>query len=198
MELSMKKFMQILFLSFTLCSETFINIPQLHAMSSPVDGLEAPKSFDRAVEKLWWWAVINNHTQIVRTLIFLGVDPDAFKIYNRTALSWASSPRNLEMMKILIKAHANPNARTADGMTILGYTAADGSVETVKLLINALKDKNNELIKWLCDEWIDSPLEICTDVVAPSLTLLMKKMSKWRRRLRAQPAVVHIKLYGFS
>ncbi|MFA5306457.1 MAG: ankyrin repeat domain-containing protein [Candidatus Babeliales bacterium] len=123
----------------------------LYGMSSPVDGLEAPASFGRAVEVLWWRAVKGNHLTAIRTLLFFGVDPLAmqdsigFNTFERAAYDG-----NIDIVRLFIDIYGNSDQKSflsyryGDGKSALSWAASQGHVDIVQLLIDADVDLNSQ------------------------------------------------------
>jgi len=148
----MKKCMQLLFFSIALCSELMMQNTTLYGMRSPVDGLEAPASFGKAKEKLWWKAVNGNHPYGVRTLLFCGVDP---RITNNNpmykglnALHYAALMGYTDIVQMFINNFRNTpdedflNATDNRGNTALMWAAEGNHCDITQHLINAHLDLN--------------------------------------------------------
>ena len=81
------------------------------------------------------WAVYNNDTSMVQTLIGAGAGPSLANEYGVSPLHLACSNQNAELLSILLKAKADPNAAKWSGETVLMTCANTGVVEGVKELL---------------------------------------------------------------
>ncbi|WP_181919304.1 ankyrin repeat domain-containing protein [Alkalilimnicola ehrlichii] len=82
-------------------------------------------------------AAAAGQTEIVKTLLNMGVDPDWREEGGPTALIAVAGCERLEMLTLLLDAGADPNARNADGIDALMVGIGFGDVEVVRTLLDA-------------------------------------------------------------
>ncbi|MBI4511608.1 MAG: ankyrin repeat domain-containing protein, partial [Deltaproteobacteria bacterium] len=74
------------------------------------------------------------HNGAVRTLLALGVDPNA-PFYDKGPLSAAAKRGHIQTVRLLLDGGADPDSRAAFGTTALVYAASAGHLDVVRLLV---------------------------------------------------------------
>ncbi|HEU0200816.1 MAG TPA: ankyrin repeat domain-containing protein [Burkholderiaceae bacterium] len=89
--------------------------------------------------------MLTERSDIVRTLLQWGADPDMRDDHGRTALIWAAR-ENVpdEAVAALIGAHANMQFEDSQGLTALGWAAIQGRTAVVRALLDSGADLNRK------------------------------------------------------
>ncbi len=88
-----------------------------------------------------------NKTEIVRTYLMAGMNPDAALKSNTTPLIWASFNGNIAMVKNLAEAGANVNVVNSDGFTPLHAAVESGNPNVVRYLLQRGAKINTATVK---------------------------------------------------
>jgi len=89
------------------------------------------------------YAAYFGETELVRSMLARGADPDAEDTNERTALMAASIQGNTEVVELLLKAGANPNKKDSpSGGTALMAAIAANNPDIVRLLCTYGADPN--------------------------------------------------------
>ena len=93
-------------------------------------------------------AVENGYTEIVKSLLDKGADPNLIARNNCTALIVAAECGYTEIVELLLSKKAKPDLKDKNNCTALIYAASYGHTKTVKILLNkganvTLRNKDN-------------------------------------------------------
>lgn len=119
----------------------------------------------RRVETALYMATRDGHTEIIRTLLEAGADPDIICTGGSTALIAAAGSRRrgdrTEIIRLLLDAGADPIAPRLRGRTALEWAIVGGEYESVPLLLSASRaaglpaDVENRLLSRAQHRWDD-------------------------------------------
>ncbi|XP_059174813.1 putative ankyrin repeat protein RF_0381 [Physella acuta] len=85
---------------------------------------------------------VPNFIELIKCLLFAGVDVSKQNNHGKTALHLAVGMRSIEVVKVLLDNKANINAKCIGGKTPLIYAVENNSVEMANLLIKNQADVN--------------------------------------------------------
>lgn len=79
-------------------------------------------------------AAKNGHVDIIKALLFAGVDINIIDDSGRTALSWVSEKGYTDIVRILLDNGANPNIKDIYGWTPANWAIQNSHFKIVRLL----------------------------------------------------------------
>ncbi len=100
---------------------------------------------------LLFWAAENGYTDIAKTMIFRGADPNGkMRINNMTPLHIAAKNGREEVVRLLIEQGADPKPADLHRKTPLHYAAEEGRIDVVRFLVSRYPEMSGMKDE---DEW---------------------------------------------
>ncbi len=132
--------------------KTFIDLPKqagtatmklfLAAGMNPDSGVTIDHFGDHSGETALMVATKHGRTEMVKSLLEAGANPDIYNDIDGTAVVYAAEHGHTEGVRLLLERELTIDAKDSDGMTALMFATLRGDIEMVKLILEMEPDVN--------------------------------------------------------